>query len=378
MEIDRSRSAGSPAKPGKDAGLALARSIMSSYVLSDASWHYENALLILAARSAGDAWGDDALSRGARAVSSGLVGPDGKIRGYKQDDYNLDMINAGRNLIDLFAETGEARLKIAIETLAKQLRSQPRTPSGGFWHKLIYPNQMWLDGLYMAEPFAARYAAAFGDRAFAEDAVAQFILMAEKARDPRTGLLKHAWDEKRTQLWADPETGRSPNYWGRAMGWYAMALVDVYEVLPADIEGRAELEAILAGLAESLAGYQDPESGLWYQVVDQGDRAGNYLEASVSSMLPYAFMKGVRLGLLDASRFLPAARKAYEGACARFLRRYEDGSFHLEGTCSVAGLGGSPYRDGSFEYYIGEKIAVDDFKGVGSFILCSVEYEALK
>jgi unsaturated rhamnogalacturonyl hydrolase len=378
MDIDRSRCAGSPAKPGKDAGLALARSIMAGYQLSDASWHYEQALLILAAGSAGDAWGDEALSRGARSVSSGLVGADGKIRGYKQDDYNLDMINAGRNLIDLFAETGESRLRIAIETLAKQLRSQPRTSSGGFWHKLIYPNQMWLDGLYMAEPFAARYAAAFGDRAFAEDSVAQFILMAEKARDPRTGLFKHAWDEKRTQLWADPENGRSPNYWGRAMGWYAMALVDVYEVLPADIEGRGELKAILSGLAEALAGYQDPESGLWYQVVDQGDKAGNYLEASVSSMLPYAFMKGVRLGLLDASRFLPIAKRAYEGACARFLRRYEDGSFHLEGTCSVAGLGGSPYRDGSFEYYVGEKIKADDFKGVGPFILSSIEYEVLK
>jgi unsaturated rhamnogalacturonyl hydrolase len=367
-----------PLSPGLEAGLALARSVMGRYAISDSSWRYEHGLLVGAARDAGDAWGDEALSRRSREIVSSLVGADGTMRGYRVGEYNLDMVNSGRNVLALYAETGEARLKAAIETLARQLRDQPRTPSGGLWHKLIYPNQMWLDGLYMAQPFAARYALAFGDDAMLEDSIRQFALAAEKARDPRTGLLRHAWDEKRRQLWADPETGRSPNSWGRGMGWFAMALVDVIEVLPEGHRGRGKLAGILAGLAGALAEFQDEATGLWYQVVDRGGREGNYLEASVSAMLPYAFLKGARLGALDAAIFVPIARRAYEGACARFLRANGDGSVNLEGTCGVAGLGGSPYRDGSFEYYVGERAAIDDYKGVGPFILASIEYEAAR
>jgi unsaturated rhamnogalacturonyl hydrolase len=375
MDADSSRYVKGPAAPGKEAGLGLARSIMARYVPPDASWHYEHGLLLLAARAAGEAWGDVGLARDSRERSASLVRADGSIAGYKKDEFNLDQVNSGRNVLGLYADTGEARYKAAAELLAAQLRAQPRTPSGGLWHKLIYPNQMWLDGLYMAQPFAVRYAAAFGDASFYDDAVKQFSLVADKARDPRTGLLKHAWDEKRVQLWADPETGRSPNHWGRAMGWFAMAIVDVIEAMPAGYPGAAKLSAILGELASALAEFQDEGSGLWYQVVDQGDREGNYLEASVSSMLPYAFMKGVRIGALDAGRFAPIARRAYEGAVRRFLRRGPGEEYCLEGTCSVAGLGGSPYRDGSFEYYVKEPVRVDDFKGVGPFILASIEYD---
>jgi unsaturated rhamnogalacturonyl hydrolase len=359
-----------------DAGRALAESTISRYAISESSWHYEQGLFLGALREAGDAWGAEALSRASRAFASALVSPDGGILGYRREDYNLDMINSGRNILALYLETGEERLRKAVDALAGQLRGQPRTPSGGLWHKLIYPNQMWLDGLYMAQPFAVRYARAFGEEELIEDAVAQFALMAEKARDPRTGLFRHAWDEKRAQLWADPETGRSPCCWGRALGWFAMALVDVIEALPEGGAGRGTLSRILAGLAEAAAAFQESETGLWYQVVDQGGREGNYLEASVSSMLPYSFLKGVRLGALDGERFVPIASRAYEGARSRFIRYAEDGSARLEGTCAVAGLGGSPYRDGSFEYYIGEKVRTDDYKGVGPFILASVEYEA--
>jgi unsaturated rhamnogalacturonyl hydrolase len=304
------------------------------------------------------------------------VSADGAIRGYRPEEFNLDMINSGRNLLSLFSETGETRLRLALDALASQLSSQPRTISGGFWHKLIYPNQIWLDGLYMAQPFAVRYGLMFGNPSFVEDAVAQFLLAAKKTRDPRTGLFRHAWDEERAQPWADPETGRAPNAWGRAMGWFAMALVDVIEVLYPGSAGRGELCALLSGIADALAEFQDPATGLWYQVLDQGEREGNYLEASVSSMLPYAFLKGVRLGALDAVRFVPIACRAYEGACGRFLSRDPDGCVHLEGVCSVAGLGGTPYRDGSFEYYVREPIKADDYKGVGPFILASIEYEA--
>jgi unsaturated rhamnogalacturonyl hydrolase len=384
MDADRSRNGGAPlggpekkaAAPGKDAGLALSRSVLARYALADASWHYEHGLFLMAARAAGEAWSDESLVRASRERSASLVRPDGSIVGYKKDEFNLDQINSGRNVLALYADTGDARYRIAADALAAQLRAQPRAPSGGLWHKLIYPSQMWLDGLYMAQPFAVRYAAAFGGDDIIEDSIRQFSIIAEKACEPRTGLLKHAWDEKRSQLWADPETGRSPNHWGRAMGWYAMALVDVIEALPGGHPGVTKLSSIFSDLAGALADFQDAASGLWYQVVDQGDREGNYLEASVSSMLPYAFMKGARLGALDGARFLPMARRAYEGAAARFLRGGPGGELHLEGTCAVAGLGGSPYRDGSYEYYVKEPIRTDDFKGVGPFILASIEYEA--
>jgi unsaturated rhamnogalacturonyl hydrolase len=361
--------------PGKDAGLGLARSIMARYAITDASWHYEHGLFLGSALAAGEAWGDRELALAARERISSLVAPDGTIRGYSRDEYNLDMINSGNNLFRLLEEAGDPRYRMAIETLAGQLRSQPRTPSGGFWHKQIYSDQMWLDGLYMAQPFVARYAKLRRYPELFEDSVRQFALVAEKTRDPRNGLLSHAWDERRAQLWADPVTGRSPNHWGRAMGWFAMALVDVLELLPDGHPGRGELSVILAGLAVALAAFQDPGSGLWYQMVDQGGREGNYLEASVSSMLAYAFAKGARLGALDKERFWPIARRAYEGACERFLRAGPGGEVRLEGTCAVAGLGGSPYRDGSFEYYVREPVRTDDFKGVGPFILASIEYD---
>jgi unsaturated rhamnogalacturonyl hydrolase len=361
--------------PGREAGLALARAAIGSYPIAGASWRYEHGLLLRALRQAGDAWGDALLSGKSREAASALVAEDGGIRGYKAEDYNLDMINPGKNLLDLYGESKEKRLKAALDALAGQLRLQPRTASGAYWHKLIYPSQVWLDGLFMAQPFAIGYARAFGDDGLAADAVEQLAQAAEKTRDPRTGLLRHAWDEGRTQLWADPETGRSPCAWGRAMGWYAMALVDSIEALPEGHRGRDSLAGILFSLASALAEYQDESTGLWHQVVDQGGREGNYLETSVSTMLPYAFLKGARLGLLGGE-FAAAAMRAYEGACARFLRLGPEGAARLEGTCAVAGLGGSPYRDGSFEYYIGEPVQTDDYKGVGPFILASIEYEA--
>jgi len=358
----------------RDAGLSLARAAMSRYAPVSTSWHYEHGLFLASILEAGEAWGDSELALAARSRVSSLVGPGGSIREYRREDYNLDMINSGKNLFRLLAESGEERFRIAIESLELQLAEQPRTPSGGLWHKLIYPDQMWLDGLYMAQPFQARYARAFDRPELFDDVVLQFSLVAEMARDPRNGLLRHAWDESRKQLWAETATGRSPNAWGRAMGWFAMALVDALEQMSAAHAGRSRLVGILSSLAESLAAYQEEASGLWYQVVDQGGRAGNYLEASASCMFAYAFLKGARLGFLDAARFRPLAERAYSGALARFLKLGPGGEAHLEGTCAVAGLGGSPYRDGSYEYYIGEPVRTDDFKGVGPFILASVEY----
>ena len=233
---------------------------------------------------------------------------------------------------------------------------------------------MWLDGLYMGEPFYAEYAATFHEDAAFDDIARQFVLMELHSRDTKTGLLYHGWDESKQQRWANPTTGRSPNFWGRAMGWYAMALVDVLDYFPEHHPQRRELLAILQRLATSVEKYQDRKSGLWYQVLDKAKAKGNYLEASASCMFVYALAKAVRHGYLPAS-YLSVARKGYQGITTRFIEAEPGGGVNLKGTVSVAGLGGNPYRDGSYEYYLSEKVVTNDPKGVGAFLLASVEME---
>jgi unsaturated rhamnogalacturonyl hydrolase len=303
-----------------------------------------------------------------------FVNDDGSIRTYNLETYNIDNVLCGRNLLLLYKVTGREKYKKAAELLREQLRTQPRTSDGGFWHKKIYPYQMWLDGLYMGEPFYAEYAATFGeDKAF-DDIAKQFVLMERHSRDGKTGLLYHGWDESRKQRWADKTTGRSPNFWGRAMGWYAMALVDTLDYFPSNHPQRTELIGILNRLATALAKYQDPKSGLWYQVVDKGSEKGNYLEASAACMFVYALAKGVRNGYLPAA-YLTVADRGYLGITGRFLETDSHGQVNLNGTVSVAGLGGNPYRDGSYEYYLSEKVVANDAKGVGAFLLASNEME---
>jgi unsaturated rhamnogalacturonyl hydrolase len=236
---------------------------------------------------------------------------------------------------------------------------------------------MWLDGLYMAAPFYAEYAAAFHEPAAFQDVIHQFVLLEQHARDPETGLLYHGWDESRQQRWADPETGCSPNFWGRGMGWYAMALVDVLDLLPSTHPGRSRLVEILQALSRSLLHFQDAATGLWYQVVNFPGRAGNYRESSVSAMLVYTFAKAVHRGYLEAD-FLSAAGRAYTGLLAHMIKVDGSGRLTLEGICRVAGLGNTPYRDGSYEYYVGEKVVANDFKGVGPFILAALEMEVVR
>ncbi len=229
----------------------------------------------------------------------------------------------------------------------------------------------------MAQPFQAEYALTFDEPAIFDDVVHQFILMDEHARDPQTGLCYHAWDESRSQKWADPKTGCSPNFWGRGMGWYAMALIDVLDILPEAHPGRLSLVKIFQRVSNALLHFQDPATGLWYQVVDLLDRPDNYRESSVSAMLVYVFAKAVRKGYLD-SDYLSAARRAYRGLLENMIKVDASGSLTLEGTCSVAGLGNNPYRDGSYEYYVSEKTAANDFKGVGPFILAALEMEVMR
>lgn len=304
-----------------------------------------------------------------------FVSDDGSIRTYKLDDYNIDNILPGRNLLFLYKTTGEEKYRKAAAELRNQLKTHPRTSEGGFWHKKIYPSQMWLDGLFMGEPFYAEYAATFSEAAAFDDIAKQFILMERHSRDDKTGLLYHGWDESKQQRWANPATGRSPNFWGRAMGWYAMALVDTLDYFPKEHRQRAELIAILNRLARAVAKYQDGRSGLWYQVLDKGGAKGNYLESSAACMFVYALVKGLRNRYLPAS-YMKTANDGYRGIQREFVKYDESGRFNLTGTVSVAGLGGNPYRDGSYEYYLSEKVVTNDPKGIGAFLLAATEMEA--
>lgn len=300
-----------------------------------------------------------------------LINDQGEIHLYRVETYNIDYINSGKVLFEVYRQTGNEKYRLAMDRLVDQMKMHPRTHEGVFWHKLIYQHQIWLDGLYMGSPFLAEYAVTFNQPELIDDVMNQFLVTAKRTYDEATGLYYHAWDESKRQRWANRETGQSPNFWGRSIGWWFMALVDVLDYIPADHPQRHELIGIIRGLAETLPRYQDA-SGLWYQVLDQGDREGNYLEASVSSMFMYSFAKAVNKGYID-EKYRTVAEKAYEGLMNRLIVENEDGTLTLTQCCSVGGLGGNPYRDGSFEYYISEKIRDNDAKATGPFIMGCLE-----
>lgn len=305
-----------------------------------------------------------------------FVRPDGSIATYVPQEHQLDSILLGRQLLLLYRVTHDPRYSKAAAFLYGQLQQQPRNPDGGFWHKQIYPHQMWLDGLYMAEPFYAEYAASFSHPDAFRDIARQFELTYEHTRDPKTGLLYHGWDGSKKQRWANPTTGDSSQFWARGLGWYMMALVDTIPNFPRNDPGRQKLIEQLRQLAPAVVRVQDPKSGLWWEVLDKGGEKGNYLEASASCMFVYALVRGVRLGLLPSS-YLKDARRGYSGILSHFVQTAVDGEVSLSGTVKGAGLGGHPYRDGTYAYYIGEKTVSNDPKGIGAFLLASTEMEAL-
>ncbi|RDV15424.1 glycoside hydrolase family 88 protein [Pontibacter diazotrophicus] len=309
-----------------------------------------------------------------KAYPDVMLDEKGNIRTYDAASFNIDMVNSGKILFNLYKRTKDEKYKVAIETLRHQMKWQPRTTEGGYWHKLRYPWQMWLDGAYMGAPFLAQYGKRFGDNAAFDEVANQLVLLEKKTRDARTGLLYHGWDESRFQPWANPKTGTSPHFWGRAMGWYAMALVDVLDFFPQDHPRRNEIIGILQRLAPALQKYQDAKTGLWYQVVDQGAREGNYLEASASSMFVYALAKGANKGYLD-KQYRKVAGKGFKGIIDNMIEVKPDGEVLLHKVCAVAGLGGNPYRDGTYEYYVNEPIRTNDPKGTGPFILASLELD---
>jgi unsaturated rhamnogalacturonyl hydrolase len=302
------------------------------------------------------------------------VTADGTITGYKAEGHTLDDIELGRAVLLVYRVTQQAKYYEAAKFLHEQLALQPRTASGGYWHKQIYPNQMWLDGAYMAEPFRAAYATTFQVPADFDDIAKQLLLMDAKMRDPKTGLMKHGWDESHSMPWADKSTGLSPEFWGRAMGWYAMSLVDVLDWFPANHPQRAELVAALNRTAAAVVKFQDAKTGLWWQVMDKGGRAGNYPEASASCMFVYALAKGVRMGYLP-QKDEASAQRGWAGIQKQFVTTSADGLMVLNGTVKVGGLGGKPYRSGTYDYYIEEKTKTNDAKGVGAFLLAGSEME---
>ncbi|MEC3875444.1 glycoside hydrolase family 88/105 protein [Chryseobacterium salviniae] len=307
-----------------------------------------------------------------------LVTEDGTILTYELEKYNIDLLNSGNVLLYLYEKEKKEKYLKALQTLRLQIDGQPRTKEGSFWHKKIYPYQVWLDGLYMGMPFYAHYTKDFSkgkDAAKAyDDVVFQFDSVQKNLLDKKTGLLYHAWDESRQQAWADKETGLSPNFWGRAMGWYGMAMVDVLDYLPQNHPGRSRLISYIKSFADAIIKVQDKQNGLWYQVLDKAEEKGNYTEASASAMFVYMMIKSVNKGYLPQS-YKKYAQKGYNGIIKNLITVDENGVVNLNKCCAVAGLGGKPYRDGSYEYYVNEKIRSNDAKGTGPFILASIEFE---
>ena len=341
-----------------------------------AKWTYDQGVILKGMEGLWYATGDGKYFNYIQKSMDFFVNDKGEIRGYKQDEYNIDNVLCGRNLLTLYAVTGKEKYYKAASTLREQLKNQPRTKEGGFWHKKRYPYQMWLDGLYMGEPFYAEYAKTFHEDAAFDDIADQFIWMEQHARDAKTGLLYHAWDESKEQKWANKQTGCSPNFWARAMGWYGIALVDVLQQFPQDHPKRKALIEILQRYITAVEKAQDASTGLWWDILDKPNQSKNYQEASASCMFVYTIAKAARLGYIHSSN-IGSAKKGYAGIIQKFVKTDANGLTSLEGTVSVSGLGGEPYRDGSYDYYMSEKVVTNDPKGVGAFLLMSNEIELL-
>ena len=307
-----------------------------------------------------------------------IIDEDGNIgANYRKGNYSLDHICPGKTLFTLYDLTGKEKYRKAMDVLYEQLKEQPRTPEGGFWHKQIYPDQMWLDGLYMAQPFYAEYTSRYVPDSLRlanyQDIVRQFTLAWDNCYDPGTGLLRHAWDSSRQMFWCDKQTGQSEHAWGRACGWYAMALVEVIPWIP---EGdlQQELIGMLSRLLGTVREFADTSTRMWYQVLDRPGAGGNYLEATASAMFTYALLKGTRCGWIkDYS--VKSARDRYRRLLKTFVTVDAGGFVNLEMCCEVAGLGGKENRSGTYEYYINEKIRSNDPKGIGPLVWAALEYE---
>jgi rhamnogalacturonyl hydrolase YesR len=373
-----------PDGPARSAALVRSARVVSGLIaehptaLTD-KWAYDSGLVLKGMLEVWKKTHDAKYFAYVKATIDSLLDGNGNIVDFRPEEHNLDAINMGKILFPLLAHTTDerdrARYKRLLTSLREQLKKQPRTRDGGFWHKQIYAHQMWLDGVYMAAPFLAEYGLTFGEPAAVDEAANQVLLAEKHLRDPKTGLLYHGWDETHAERWSNPKTGTSSQFWGRSLGWYAMAVVDILELLPEGSPRRGELRAVLSRLAKAVVAVQDKPSGVWWQVLDAPGREKNYRESSASAMFVYALAKAVRLGLVERGQFEPTIARGARGLIEQFASIDEHERLHLKNICKVAGLGGDPYRDGSYAYYTGTEISDNDPKGVGAFILASVETE---
>ncbi len=333
-------------------------------------WNYIDGCMITSLLKISNISGEMKYFDFAENFIDAYVQEDGTILGYDKSTYNLDDLNEGRVLFELYEKTGKEKYRLAIEKQIEQLTEQPRTCTGNFWHKLIYPHQIWLDGIYMAQVFSAMSAQYQGKDL--SDVLMQIQNVEKLMKDEKTGLYYHGCDCSKSAFWADPETGLSKNFWLRSIGWFSVAMADLIEL--ADQKTASEISRIFTQLMKDIAVFQDEETGMYWQVVDAPGKEGNYLETSGSAMIAYAMLKGARLKVLDAS-FGELGQKTFEGICRKYLDFNEQGELNLGGICLVAGLGPehNRRRDGSYEYYISEPVVENDAKGVAPFILCYTE-----
>jgi unsaturated rhamnogalacturonyl hydrolase len=349
--------------------VAMAESIMNTSPGGYGGWNYVSGTVLRGFIEVWKITGEKKYFDYIRNTVDRAVNADGSINQYRLSDYNIDQIKEGCAVLFLYRETGEAKYKTAAELLRRQLKEQPRTSEGAFWHKKRYPWQIWLDGLYMGCPFLAEYGAVFNEPAAYDDVINQLLLTHKHTLDPVTGLYYHGWDEKREQEWADSVTGQSPSFWGRAMGWYAMALVDALDYIPPDHAKRDSVLMVLNSFSATIRNYQDSASGVWWQ----GNREGNYLESSASCMFVYALAKAVRKGYIEPSYHI-AAVQGFRGILKNFIATDTSNNLVLGRCCLTAGLGYG--RDGSYDYYVNKTdIAVNDGKATGPFILAALEIE---
>lgn len=337
------------------------------------TWNYIDGCMIKAVLELYNITKEDKYLKFADDFIDYFVNEDGSIKSYDPKEYNIDNVNAGKTLFELYDLTGKEKYRRAIDTIYSQVKTQPRTAAGNFWHKAIYPNQVWLDGMYMGQPFYMQYEVKYNNCENCMDSFNQFMNVYKIMRDPKTGLYYHGYDSSKSIFWADPETGLSKNFWLRALGWYAMALIDTIDIMPDSMaEQKNTLAGIYKDLIDSMLKFQD-KSGMWYQVVNLGDRPENYLEASGSAIFAYAIMKSTRIGILDES-YYQYGKKALDGICEKYISE-KDGALQMDGICLVAGLGpeNNTRRDGTFEYYMSEPVVQNDAKGVAPLVLAYIE-----
>lgn len=344
-------------------------------------WNYTPGLELRAFLDVYDIYGGDDILDYVDEWYDTLIAEDGSIRGYKLSNYSTDHICPAKTLFYLYDKTGKQKYRLAMDLVMKQVESQPRTAEGAFWHKKIYPHQVWLDGVYMTEPFYIEYVSRYfpeEKKAQAyDDIVNEFIIGGRHTYDAATGLYRHAWDESRSMNWADPSTGQSAHCWGRALGWYCMAILDVLDYLPEDHPGRAELIKILSDICQVLPSFNNKGGYAWYQVMDQRGREGNYIESTCTAMLSYTYLKAIRMGYIGRE-WLPYAKKVYKYMQKQFIRKDKGGCISITRCCEVGGLGGKQNRMGDYAYYLSEPIRDNDSKGVGPYIWASLEMEKLK